>query len=456
MKMRKMIACISTAAIILVQCPITASASSLSREELLAKYAYLLQTEPSFEYISGQYVEEEYPYRFEAHGDAAYMPKTGEVVRSGKTDGFRFEILDTGQARINGLDDAEIDAKAETLIIPEMIDGCPVAEIGYRAFENCYKKMPALKEIRIPDSVEIIAEGAFCDAFNYDSCRSGSGENQKVPKFPEDIKINIPENVVFIGYEAYKYDISAISNAQNKDRIIHLPETLEYISCSALGCVYRRFQGGFEIDMPESLVCMSDYCFDQYYPHNGLTKRRYIKPTIGDVSEFREEDLPLIMNYINAGFYQGEQNIVTFGELYGATVVAQEQTANYWYGNPSSLVPDDKLEYHNITSLFAGACADAAKYAPEYLPENVRTAAKAKVYSDMKVNQTPGIAATGDIDQNGEINIADAILLARYIAEDNDISITEDGITAADLDADGYVTAMDQNKLLELIAHADL
>ena len=345
-----------------------------SREELLAKYGYLLLTEPSFNYIGGQYVEEEYPYRFEAHGDAAYMPKTGEVMRSGKADGFRFEILDTGKARINGLDDAEIDTKAETLIIPNTIDGCMVTEIGYRAFENCYKKMPALKEIRIPDSVEIIAEGAFCDAFNYDSCRSGSGENQKVPKFPEDIKINIPENVVFIGYEAYKYDISAISNAQNKDRIIHLPETLEYISCSALGCVYRRFQGGFEIDMPESLVCMSDYCFDQYYPHNGLTKRRYIKPTIGDVSEFREEDLPLIMNYINAGFYQGEQNIVTFGELYGATVVAQEQTANYWYGNPSSLVPDDKLEYHNITSLFAGAIADAAKYAPEYLPENVRAA----------------------------------------------------------------------------------
>ena len=66
------------------------------------------------------------------------------------------------------------------------------------------------------------------------------------------------------------------------------------------------------------------------------------------------------------------------------------------------------------------------------------------------------IKSAGDIDQNGEINIADAILLARYIAEDNDISITEDGITAADLDADGYVTAMDQNKLLELIAHADL
>jgi hypothetical protein len=34
--------------------------------------------------------------------------------------------------------------------------------------------------------------------------------------------------------------------------------------------------------------------------------------------------------------------------------------------------------------------------------------------------------------------------------------LTEDGITATDLDSDGYVTAMDQNKLLELIAHADL
>ena len=54
----------------------------------------------------------------------------------------------------------------------------------------------------------------------------------------------------------------------------------------------------------------------------------------------------------------------------------------------------------------------------------------------------------GDVDQNGKVEIADAILLARWLAEDKEITVTAEGLAAADLTGDSLVTADDQAKLL--------
>ena len=53
----------------------------------------------------------------------------------------------------------------------------------------------------------------------------------------------------------------------------------------------------------------------------------------------------------------------------------------------------------------------------------------------------------GDVDQNGKVEIADAIMLARWLAED-DITVTTAGLADADLNGDGIVTSEDQGKLL--------
>ena len=53
----------------------------------------------------------------------------------------------------------------------------------------------------------------------------------------------------------------------------------------------------------------------------------------------------------------------------------------------------------------------------------------------------------GDVDQNGRVEIADAIMLARWLAED-EITVTTAGIADADLNGDGTVTSEDQAKLL--------
>ncbi len=61
---------------------------------------------------------------------------------------------------------------------------------------------------------------------------------------------------------------------------------------------------------------------------------------------------------------------------------------------------------------------------------------------------------TGDIDENGTANIGDAVLLARYLAEDNAITQpTQNGKNLADMDGDGTLDSADLAALLELLAN---
>ena len=61
---------------------------------------------------------------------------------------------------------------------------------------------------------------------------------------------------------------------------------------------------------------------------------------------------------------------------------------------------------------------------------------------------------TGDMDENGTANIGDAVLLARYLAEDKEITQpTQNGKNLADMDGDGTLDSADLAALLELLAN---
>ncbi len=67
----------------------------------------------------------------------------------------------------------------------------------------------------------------------------------------------------------------------------------------------------------------------------------------------------------------------------------------------------------------------------------------------------PAVAAakgSGDIDENGAVQIADAILLARWIAEDDDITVTTQGLANADMNGDDAVNPDDAAELLCTLA----
>lgn len=54
----------------------------------------------------------------------------------------------------------------------------------------------------------------------------------------------------------------------------------------------------------------------------------------------------------------------------------------------------------------------------------------------------------GDVNQDGSVSVADAVLLLRYLAEENLPALTKDGLRAADMNRDGYLDMTDVTALL--------
>lgn len=58
----------------------------------------------------------------------------------------------------------------------------------------------------------------------------------------------------------------------------------------------------------------------------------------------------------------------------------------------------------------------------------------------------------GDVDCNGVVNVSDAVLLCRYLAEDTNISVSALGLQQADCDGSNTLTSDDSMRLLRIIA----
>ena len=61
----------------------------------------------------------------------------------------------------------------------------------------------------------------------------------------------------------------------------------------------------------------------------------------------------------------------------------------------------------------------------------------------------------GDVDVNGSVNVSDAVLLNRYIAEDSAVTVSEQGLLNADMGGAVGVTAEDAATLLRMLAHLE-
>ena len=58
----------------------------------------------------------------------------------------------------------------------------------------------------------------------------------------------------------------------------------------------------------------------------------------------------------------------------------------------------------------------------------------------------------GDVDVNGDVNVADAVLLARFLAEDNEVSVSAQGKLNANVNGDADITSDDLSAILEYLA----
>ncbi len=260
----RMTAVLLTVAAAAAQCAYVCGASALTKEELCEKYAvkteivrahwlqeYGTELEDPFEYLKpsktvkidasgmgddGVFYGEEYanraylkktPYIYQEWGNSNHRLYFGDCSYS---DGFYYLEKPDGTAMILGADyDYMNEQKTETLIIPETIGGLTVTEIGENAFDYFVKHVRTVKEIVVPSTVTKIRNAAFFWALG------------------EGCKINLPENIEYLGEFSYAYTRNALGD------VVVLPETLEYCHGSAFmddiiqemilpeSCVFNEF-----------------------------------------------------------------------------------------------------------------------------------------------------------------------------------------------------------------------
>lgn len=222
---------------------------------------------------------------------------------------------------------------------------------------------------------------------------------------PTLTSIKIPNTVTKINSYAFDRAFS-----QRKGCSIQIPDSVEYLGHLCFGELDDAL--GDTVTLPETLE-YADYC------------------AFGTYTEIKELNLP-------------KSNVVCLPGmlLYGADGRAWFESCTV---HPVAQAYLENAQDENVSEILERAVAEWRDTLPE-------TAKKIDSYQNMSVAVTKTASVPGDIDQNGSTNIADAVLLARFIAEDSEVSVTAAGIEAADLDGDGSVTAADLADLLERIA----
>jgi hypothetical protein len=267
-------------------------------------------------------------------------------------------------------------------------------------------------------------------------------------------RINIPENVRFIGYRAYFASAFAVANTSEDDRIIHLPESLEYLSAQAFDSeINSRAYGKIELDMPESLVFMSDACFESGLNWNYSTRPVIIHPyKYEDVfsEDIPEDYSPLMHSVLGKGFYRAERNIVTMKDILrsylteNAIGITEISTRVYSYEHYAS---NDTacMGYNSKMNYWLNL---AEKYAPDLLP----TAYFSNNDGIHNAQITAATTITGDVNGDSVVDISDAVTLARFCAEDNSIAVESSYFLNADANDDSRITLDDVNEILKIIA----
>ncbi len=72
--------------------------------------------------------------------------------------------------------------------------------------------------------------------------------------------------------------------------------------------------------------------------------------------------------------------------------------------------------------------------------------------SETTTTPQPGTRTPGDVDCSGDVNVADCVLLARFLAEDHDVTVTAQGKLNANVNTDSDVTSDDLTCILEYLA----
>lgn len=213
-------------------------------------------------------------------------------------------------------------------------------------------------------------------------------------------KINIPNHIEYMGKLSY----GGLGYALGEN--VTLPETLEYYCYCALTDTIIQ-----ELTLPESAVFVE------------FGRANYLKP---DADQGTVRASVWFPNYISVDDkYYNANNLEKVRQTRSFEAMLEMEQSGEQYLDNDDYIP---VPFADI-------------------PE-IETSIK-KVSMAAETSKRTG---SGDINVDGEIDVQDAVLLARFLVEDADARVSEIGKKNADIDGDGKRTTNDVTVLLRKIA----
>ncbi|MDA7515943.1 leucine-rich repeat protein, partial [Akkermansiaceae bacterium] len=251
------------------------------------------------------------PLSFDVTGSRALVTVRTIGSSGSINDGVAAKIryakpADTGVVVLTGCD----PSVTGVLILPDTIDGLPLARIGPNAFKDCTN----LKSVVVPETVTEFGAGAFY------------GCNQLV-------SVNVPEVVTAIGERAF-YSCNRLSSITIPDGI----ETIEsqtFYNCSALR----------ELSLPDSITTIGENAF-------------------GECRALQQVLLPENLTTLGQSAFQSCSSLKTITIPIGVTVLK-----GYTFNNCNSLT--EVIFHDGITQIEYGVFSSCRSLVDIQLPKNL-------------------------------------------------------------------------------------
>ncbi len=399
MKMKKVFLSLGVSALMTANFVLPCSASSLSREELSEKYARQLQRgyganydEPNIQWVD---VDENGIGEDGVEYGIEFADKTVSVYND-----YRFTLKwNVGTMYYHG------DCKEYEGIYYAVKPDQTVKLVGYNE--------PYFRELK-PEKLELPAEidgmpVNEIDKYAFQTVSGRTGFTIKEIVVPDsvtiirqyafarafdisqekDCKINIPANVVYLGDACYDFLGFALG-----DEVV-LPETVEFLHHGAFRSTYVK------VVLPKSnFVSMFGFCISQSAEPLGENETDRIRMPFGD-NCIRPYPTKQVERYLSLGYDMDEIKKIL-------NLPSEDPT------------PSETLQ------------AQVPETAPTIEPEQTML--------------------PGDLDANGEVNVIDAVAMARLVGDDPELELSEAGLSSSDYNGDGVTDALDLNDLMKYLA----
>lgn len=308
----------------------------------------------------------------------------------------------------------------DSVVIPEGVVG----------ISDCVFADTELKDITLPKSLRRVGANAFAGTPWLEAKQK---ENPLV--IENGILIDgttcegdvvIPEGVTSIADSAFwSYEI-----ATNDKKItsITVPEGVTRIGEAA----FSNLEALKEVKLPESLKVIGSSAFQMFWAENSALESSTIPAGVEELGDWA---LNMCQNLKEVTILNPDCKI---GYL-AINNSNHRKSEDYESPDYEEYIPD----YAGVIRGYNDSTAEA--YAKEwgFTFESLGEAPAA-----------PQLEPTlrGDVDESDEVDVSDAVLLARYLVEDSSAQITDQGLANADADASGKVNSEDVIRIVKMIA----